>query len=469
MKNMKLYNTLTRKKEEFKPIKDNEVTMYVCGPTVYNYIHVGNARPLVVFDTLRRYFIYKGYKVKYTVNFTDIDDKLIKRANEENKTVKEIADKYIEEFIKDAQGLHLHEEETMHPRATEYIDKIIEFVDDLIKKGAAYNVDGNVYFDITKAHDYGKLSKKNIDELKSGARIEVSEEKKNPMDFALWKKAKEGEPSWDSPWGKGRPGWHIECSVMAKELLGESIDIHAGGEDLQFPHHENEIAQTETLTGKPFANYWLHNAMINVDNKKMSKSEMNFFTVREISQEFDLEVLRFFILSAHYRNPINFSKELMEQSKKALDRLYNGKFHLEYLLSKAEDREISEEEKKMLKQVDGYVEDFINSMEDDINTADAIASLFELIKFTNSNFDEKTPKSVIQYAYDNLVKMSKILGILYKENEILEDEIMELIEKRTQARKNKDYRLADKIRDQLKEMGIVLEDTPEGVKWKRIN
>lgn len=466
---MKLYNTLTRKKEEFKPIKDNEVTMYVCGPTVYNYIHVGNARPLVVFDTLRRYFIYKGYKVKYTVNFTDIDDKLIKRANEENKTVKEIADKYIEEFMKDAQGLHLHEEETMHPRATEYIDKIIEFVDDLIKKGAAYNVDGNVYFDITKAHDYGKLSKKNIDELKSGARIEVSEEKKNPMDFALWKKAKEGEPSWDSPWGKGRPGWHIECSVMAKELLGESIDIHAGGEDLQFPHHENEIAQTETLTGKPFANYWLHNAMINVDNKKMSKSEMNFFTVREISQEFDLEVLRFFILSAHYRNPINFSKELMEQSKKALDRLYNGKFHLEYLLSKAEDREISEEEKKMLKQVDGYVEDFINSMEDDINTADAIASLFELIKFTNSNFDEKTPKSVIQYAYDNLVKMSKILGILYKENEILEDEIMELIEKRTQARKNKDYRLADKIRDQLKEMGIVLEDTPEGVKWKRIN
>jgi cysteinyl-tRNA synthetase len=466
---VKLYNTLTRKKEEFKPIKDDEVTMYVCGPTVYNYIHVGNARPLVVFDTLRRYFIYKGYKVKYTVNFTDIDDKLIKRANEENKTVKEIADKYIEEFMKDAEGLSLYEEETMHPRATEFIDKIIEFVDDLVKKGAAYNVDGNVYFDITKAHDYGKLSKKNIDELKSGARIEVSEEKKNPMDFALWKKAKEGEPSWDSPWGKGRPGWHIECSVMAKELLGESIDIHAGGEDLQFPHHENEIAQTETLTGKPFANYWLHNAMINVDNKKMSKSEMNFFTVREISQEFDLEVLRFFILSAHYRNPINFSKELMEQAKKALDRLYNGKFHMEYLLSKAEDREINEEEKEMLKQVDIYVKDFINSMEDDINTADAIASLFELIKFTNSNFSEKTSKSVIQYAYDNLIKLSKILGILNKENEILEDEILELIEKRTQARKNKDYQLADKIRDQLKEMGIILEDTPEGVKWKRIN
>jgi len=355
---VKLYNTLTRRKEEFKPIKENEVTMYVCGPTVYNYIHVGNARPLVVFDTLRRYFVYKGYKVKYTVNFTDIDDKLIKRANEENSTVKEIADKYIEEFMKDAKGLSLYEEETLHPRATEYIDKIIEFVDGLVKKGAAYNVDGNVYFDITKAHNYGKLSKKNIDELISGARVEISDEKKNPMDFALWKKAKEGEPSWDSPWGKGRPGWHIECSVMAKELLGESIDIHAGGEDLQFPHHENEIAQSETLTGKPFANYWLHNAMVNVDNKKMSKSELNFFTVREISEEFDLEVLRFFILSAHYRNPVNFSKELMEQSKKALDRLYNGKYNLEYLLSKAEDREANEEE-DMLKQVDVYISNFI--------------------------------------------------------------------------------------------------------------
>ncbi|NLY77204.1 MAG: cysteine--tRNA ligase [Tissierellia bacterium] len=465
---MKLYNTLTRKKEEFKPVKENEITMYVCGPTVYNYIHVGNARPLVVFDTLRRYFVYKGYKVKYTVNFTDIDDKLINKANEENTTVKEIADRYIEEFIKDAEGLSLYEEETLHPRATEYIGKIIEFVDDLVKKGAAYNVDGNVYFDITKAYEYGKLSKKNLDELKSGARIEVSEEKKNPMDFALWKKAKPGEPSWDSPWGKGRPGWHIECSVMAKELLGETIDIHAGGEDLQFPHHENEIAQTETLTGKPFANYWLHNAMINVDNRKMSKSELNFFTVREISQEFDLEVLRFFILSAHYRNPINFSKELMESSKRALERLYNGKYNLEYLLSKAEDREVNEEEKEMLKQVDGYIEDFINSMEDDINTAEAIASLFELIKFTNSNFNEKTSKSVIQYTYDNLLSLSRVLGILYKENQILEEDILELIEKRTQARKNKDYALADKMRDQLREKGIVLEDTPEGVKWKRI-
>lgn len=465
---MKLYNTLTRRKEEFKPINDGKVTMYVCGPTVYNYIHVGNARPLVVFDTLRRYLIYKGYDVKYIVNFTDIDDKLINKAKEENTTVKALADKYIEEFMKDAKGLSLYEEETIHPRATEHINEIIEFVDGLVKKGAAYNVDGNVYFDITKAKDYGKLSKKNIDDLMSGARIDVNDEKKNPMDFALWKKEKEGEPSWDSPWGKGRPGWHIECSVMAKELLGDTIDIHAGGEDLEFPHHENEIAQSETLTGKPFANYWLHNAMINVENKKMSKSLLNFFTVREISEEFDLEVLRFFILSAHYRNPVNFSRDLMEQSKKGLERLYNGKHNLEYLISKAEDRVLNEEEKEMIAQIDKYVRDFMDSLEDDLNTADAIASIFELIKYSNSNFNEKTPKFVVQYTYDNLNKLSKILGILSKKNQILDDEILELIEKRTQARKDKNYQLADKIRDELKEKGIVLEDTPEGVKWKRI-
>ena len=465
---MKLYNTLTRKKEEFKPIKDGLVTMYVCGPTVYNYIHVGNARPLVVFDTLRRYFIYKGYDVKYVVNFTDIDDKLINKAKEEGTTVKDLAEKYIDEFIRDAEGLLLYEENTIHPRATEYINMIIKFVDDLVKKGAAYNIDGNVYFDITKAKDYGKLSRKNIEELKSGARIEVNEEKKNPMDFALWKKEKEGEPSWDSPWGKGRPGWHIECSVMAKELLGDTIDIHAGGEDLQFPHHENEIAQSETLTEKPFANYWLHNAMINVENKKMSKSEKNFFTVREISEEYDLEVLRFFILSAHYRNPVNFSRDLMDQSKKALERLYNGKNNLEYLLSKAEDRELNDEEKKMMNQISQYENSFIESMDDDLNTADALASLFEIVKYSNSNFNEQTAKAVIQYTYDVLAKLSKILGILSKKDQILEDEILELIEKRNIARKEKNYQLADRIRDELKEKGIVLEDTPSGVKWKRI-
>lgn len=465
---MKLYNTLSRKKEEFKSIKDGKVTMYVCGPTVYNYIHVGNARPLVVFDALRRYFIYKGYDVDYVVNFTDIDDKLIDKSKEENSTVKELADKYIKEFIRDAEGLSLYEQNTIHPRATEYINKIIRFVDGLVKKGAAYNVDGNVYFDITKAKDYGKLSKKNIDELKSGARIDINEEKKNPMDFALWKREKEGEPSWDSPWGKGRPGWHIECSVMAKELLGDTIDIHAGGEDLEFPHHENEIAQSETLTEKPFANYWLHNAMINMENKKMSKSQLNFFTVREIGEEFDLEVLRFFILSAHYRNPVNFSRELMAQSKKGLERLYNGKNNLEYLLSKSEDKELHQEEKEMVDQIDIYMNGFVNSMEDDLNTADAIASLFEIVKYSNSNFDEKTSKSVIQYTYDALVKLSNVLGILNKENQILENEILELIEKRSQARKDRNYQLADQIRDELKEKGIVLEDTQEGVKWKRI-
>lgn len=464
---MKLYNTLTRKKEKFKPVKDGQVTMYVCGPTVYDYIHVGNARPLVTFDTLRRFFIYKGYEVKYVVNFTDIDDKIIKKAKEEGVTFKEISEKYIEEFKKDAKGLSLYEEETRHPRATSHIDQIIEFIDELVKKDAAYNIDGNVYFNIRKAEDYGKLSKKNIDELMSGARIEVNEEKKSPMDFALWKNAKEGEPSWDSPWGHGRPGWHIECSVMAKELLGETIDIHAGGEDLQFPHHENEIAQSETLTGKPFANYWLHNSMIYINDKKMSKSESNFFTVRDIGKEFDLEVLRFFILSSHYRNPLNFSKESLLQSEKGLERLYNGKKNLEYLMGKTEDKDMNLEDKKILDQIDVYKDNFIKSMEDDLNTADGIASLFDIVKHANSNFNEQTPKTMIQYTYDTMLELSKVLGILSKEEEILEDEILRLIEKRTIARKDKNYKLADEIRDELKEKGIILEDTQEGVKWKR--
>lgn len=322
---MKLYNTLTRRKEVFVPIEEGKVKMYNCGPTVYNYIHVGNARPLVIFDTLRRYFIYKGYDVKLVVNFTDIDDKMINKANEEGTTVKAIAERYIEAFLEDAKGLNLYDYETINPKATNYISQIIEFIEGLIEKGAAYNVNGNVYFSVEHAKDYGKLSKKNIEDLISGARVEISEEKRNPMDFALWKKEKEGEPSWDSPWGKGRPGWHIECSVMAKSLLGETIDIHSGGEDLQFPHHENEIAQSETLNEKPFANYWLHNGMITVDNKKMSKSEGNFFTLKDISKEYDLEAVRFFLLSAHYRTPINFSKEIMDHNVKGLERLYNCK------------------------------------------------------------------------------------------------------------------------------------------------
>ncbi|NLV75766.1 MAG: cysteine--tRNA ligase [Tissierellia bacterium] len=465
---MKLYNTLTRRKEEFIPIEEGKVTIYVCGPTVYDYIHVGNARPLVVFDTLRRYFIYKGYDVKYVVNFTDIDDKIIDKSNKEGVTAKEIADKYIEAFIEDAKGLNLYEEKTIHPRATEFIQPMIQFIQGLIEKGAAYNVDGNVYFNIDYAKDYGKLSKKNIEELISGARVVINDEKKNPLDFVLWKKAKEGEPWWDSPWGKGRPGWHIECSVMAKTLLGDTIDIHAGGEDLQFPHHENEIAQSETLTGKPFANYWLHNGMLTIDNQKMSKSLGNFFTVRDIKKEFDLETLRFFLISAHYRNPINFSREIMEQLENALERLYNGKKNLEYLMEKGTDRPLNQEDKAIFKQIDIYKANFINSMEDDLNTADAIASLFDIIKYSNTNFSESTPKYMIQYTYKTLMELSKVLGILSKEEEILEEEILKLIEERTQARKDKNYELADKIRNELKEKGILLEDTQEGVKWKRI-
>ena len=465
---MRIYNTLTRKKEEFKPIKDKEVTIYVCGPTVYDYIHVGNARPMVVFDTLRRFFIYKGYNVKYVTNFTDIDDKIIRRANEENVTIKDISEKYIEAFKEDAKGLNVYEENTIHPKATDFIQPMIEFIEGLIDKGAAYNVDGNVYFNIESAKDYGKLSKKSIDDLISGARVDINDEKRNPMDFALWKKAKEGEPSWESPWGNGRPGWHIECSVMAKSILGDTIDIHAGGEDLQFPHHENEIAQSETLTGKPFANYWMHNGMLTIDNQKMSKSLGNFFTVKDISKEFDLEVLRFFLLSAHYRNPINFSRDVMEQLKNGLERLYNSKSNLEYLLDKTLDKELNEEEKKELKEIDKYKNDFIINMEDDLNTADAIASLFDMVKFANTNFNEKTPKFMIQYVYETLIELSKILGILSKKEGLLEEEILSLIEKRTQARKDKNYKLADEIRDELKEKGIILEDTQEGVKWKRI-
>lgn len=465
---MKLYNTLTRKKEEFIPIVDGQISMYTCGPTVYNYIHVGNARPMVIFDTLRRFFVYKGYNVKYIVNFTDIDDRMIDKANQENTTVKAIADRYIEAFIEDAEGLNLYEEETIHPRATDFIQPMITFIEGLIDKGAAYNVDGNVYFNIDSAKGYGKLSKKNIDDLISGARVEISDEKRNPVDFALWKKAKVGEPSWESPWGAGRPGWHIECSVMSRALLGDTIDIHAGGEDLQFPHHENEIAQSETLTEKPFANYWIHNSMLNVDNQKMSKSVGNFFTVKDIAEEFDLEALRFFLLSSHYRSPINFSREVMTQTENGLERLYNGKKNLEYLLEKTEDKALSEEENIGLDTIEGFKTKFIESMEDDINTADAISFLFELIKFSNSSINENSSKKLVQRSYDLLLELSKVLGILNKQDEILEDEILELIEKRTQARKDKDFKLSDEIRDILKSKGIVLEDTQEGVKWKRI-
>lgn len=464
---MKLYNTLTRKKEEFTPLKEKEVKMYNCGPTVYNYIHVGNARPLVIFDTLRRFFIYQGYDVKFVVNFTDIDDKMIVKANNEGTTVEKIADRYIEAFMEDANGLNLYEYETINPRATDYIYEMMNFIEELIKIDAAYNIDGNVYFNIEKAKDYGKLSKKHLDELISGARIEINKEKKNPMDFALWKKAKEGEPYWESPWGKGRPGWHIECSVMAKSILGETIDIHSGGEDLQFPHHENEIAQSETLSKKPFANYWLHNGMITVDNKKMSKSEGNFFTIKDVREEYDLEVLRFFLLSSQYRSPINFSREVMDHMKNGLERIYNGKSNLEYLLKSKEDGS-SKDDETMLLEVERFKEEFVKAMEEDLNTADAIAAIFELVKYTNTNFDKMTNKVILKKSLDILTELTKVLGVLNRKDEILEDEIIALIEKRNKAREEKDYKLSDEIRDSLKEKGIILEDSKDGVKWKRV-
>ena len=464
---MKLYNTLTREKEEFKPLEEGQVKMYNCGPTVYNYIHVGNARPLVVFDTLRRFLIYKGYDVKYVVNFTDIDDKMIQKANNEDTTVGEIAERYIGAFMEDANALNLYKYETINPRATDHIYQMMDFIEELVDIGAAYNVGGNVYFNIEKAKDYGKLSKKHIDELVSGSRVEINKEKEDPMDFVLWKNAKPGEPYWKSPWGNGRPGWHIECSVMAKEELGDRIDIHSGGEDLQFPHHENEIAQTETLTKQPFANYWLHNGMITVDNKKMSKSVGNFFTVKDIGEEYDLEVLRFFLLSSQYRSPINFSREVMDHMKHGLDRIYNGKKNLEYNLDKSNIEE-SEDDKEEIEKIKIYKKNFNDAMEDDLNTADAIAAIFDLVKYSNTNFNGKTSKKVLSFALDELLELTNVLGILSKEDEILEDEILGLIEKRNKAREEKDYALADEIRDTLQDQGIVLEDTSDGVKWKRV-
>ncbi len=464
---MKLFNSLTRKKEEFVPLVPGQVSMYNCGPTVYNFIHVGNARPLVTFDTLRRYFIYKGYDVRFVLNFTDIDDKLINKAKEENITVKEVADRYIQAFKEDAGALGIYQYNTINPKATDYITQMVDFIEALIEKGAAYQVDGNVYFSIESAKDYGKLSKKNIDELVSGARIDVNEDKRNPMDFVLWKKEKPGEPSWDSPWGKGRPGWHIECSVMAKALLGETIDIHSGGEDLQFPHHENEIAQSETLSGKPFANYWLHNGMIFVDNQKMSKSLGNFFTLKEIQEEYDMEVLRFFLLSAHYRKPINFSREIMDQNRNGLERLYGAKKNLEFLLEK-DLPDTLENDEAIIGGINEFEASFEKSMDDDLNTADAVAALFDLVKYTNSNFSEESSRKVVQYGYDTLMKLAMVLGILTKKDEILDDEIQKLIEDRNEARKNKDFAKADQIRDGLLDQGIVLEDTRDGVKWKRV-
>lgn len=461
---MKIYNTLTRKKEDFKPIQAGKVLIYVCGPTVYNYIHIGNSRPMIVYDTLRRYLLYIGYDVKFVSNFTDIDDKIINRAKDENVPFTDITKKYIDAYLEDSYGLNLFESHTIHPKATECIDEMIEFVKVLEEKGIAYNVDGNVYFDITKAKNYGKLSKKNIDDLRAGARIDISDEKKNPLDFALWKKRKdETEPAWESPWGMGRPGWHLECSVMAKKFLGDTIDIHAGGEDLQFPHHENEIAQSECCNGKVFANYWMHNGMINIDNVKMSKSKGNFFTIKDIQKEYDLEVIRLWILSTHYRNPLNFSREVMEQTKNGLERMYNGKEHLERLLEICEERENADVSKLF-----EFKKEFLDSMDDDLNTADAISKVYELIRYTNT-FDENTDLKLVKGAVKLLSDLTSVLGLLYKEeDDDLDEKVEKLIEEREEARKNKDFKRADEIRDTLKEMNIELKDTRNGVIWKRV-
>ena len=465
---MKLYNTLTRKKEEFVPVTPGEVKMYVCGPTVYNLIHIGNARPMIVFDTVRRYFEYKGYKVNYVSNFTDVDDKIIKRANEEHVSSQDISERYIVEAKKDMASLNV-KEATTHPKATEEIDGMIDMIDTLINKGYAYNVDGTVYFEAAKFKGYGKLSGKNIEDLEAGHReIKVTGEegKKSFTDFVLWKPKKEGEPAWHSPWCDGRPGWHIECSVMSKKYLGEEIDIHAGGEDLIFPHHENEIAQSEAANGKQFAKYWMHNAFLNINGEKMAKSAGNFFTVREILDRYDGQVLRFFMLSAHYRSPLNFSEELMESSKNGLERILTSYDRLSGL--QYEGRELTEEERETADKIDVLRAKFEEAMDDDFNTADAIAVIFELVKLYNVSIADGASDALGEKAVETMTSLLDILGIkTEREQEILDEDIERLIMERNEARKARDFAKADEIRDKLGAMGILLEDTREGVKWKR--
>ncbi|MEA1974851.1 MAG: cysteine--tRNA ligase [Bacillota bacterium] len=460
---MKIYNTLTRKKEEFKSIKKDVVNMYVCGPTVYNYFHIGNARPFLMFDAFRRYLEYRGYTVNYVQNFTDIDDKIINKAIEKKTTSKKISERYIEEYFKDADALGIRRA-THHPKVSEYIEEIIEFIKVLIEKGKAYEVNGNVYYSVSEFKDYGKLSKQDMDEIRAGSRVEINVDKKNPMDFVLWKNKKEGEPSWESPWCEGRPGWHIECSVMSTTLLGDTFDIHAGGQDLIFPHHENEIAQSEGKTSKKYVNYWMHNGYINIDNKKMSKSKGNFFTVREILEKYDAEVIRFFLLSAHYKSPVNFSEELIISSKNGLDRLYNVKNTLEFLFKNAKSGEL---DNSVVDKVRSHKNEFIEKMDDDFNTANGIATIFELAKDLNVLLDSDSSKETIEFAYDLFNELTNVLGIVTKTKNA-DKEIEMLIEKRQNARKNKDYKLADEIRKELDLRGIELMDTPEGVKWRLI-
>lgn len=467
---MKLYNTLTRKKEEFIPLQEGRVSMYVCGPTVYNYIHIGNARPMIVFDTVRRYLEYRGYEVNFVSNFTDVDDKIIKKSIEEGISSEEVANRYIAECKKDMADMNVRPA-TTHPLATQEIPGMLQMISTLIDKGYAYaSEDGTVYYRTRKFKDYGKLSGKNIDDLQAGHRdIKVTGDlKEDPLDFVLWKPKKDGEPYWESPWCNGRPGWHIECSVMSKKYLGDEIDIHAGGEDLIFPHHENEIAQSEAANGKPFAKYWLHNAFLNIDNRKMSKSLGNFFTVREIAEKYDLQVLRFFMLSAHYRSPLNFSAELMEAAKNGLERILTAAENLKRLSGSASG-EMTAEEKKLSDRTKLYVEKFEAAMDDDFNTADAVSAIFELVKFANTNASGENSKAFIDSLYELLEKLCDVLGIIIeKEEEILDEEIENLIAERQAARKARNFARADEIRDQLSAMGIILKDTREGVTWKRV-
>lgn len=463
---IKLFNTLTREKEDFKPIEPGKLKMYVCGPTVYNYIHIGNARPAIVFDTVRRYFEYKGYEVDYVLNFTDVDDKIIQAAEETGEDVRTLADRFIDAYLADVQALGV-KKATHHPRVTETMDDIIAFIEGLVDKGYAYEVEGDVYFKPRSFEGYGKLSHQSIDELRVGARIQVGEKKEDPLDFALWKQAKDGEVAWDSPWGVGRPGWHIECSAMAKKYLGETIDIHAGGQDLTFPHHENEIAQSESMNDKPFANYWMHNGYINIDNEKMSKSLGNFVLTKDLIKKHDPEALRFFMLSVHYRNPINFTEELLGSAKNSLERIKTAYHNLEH--RKQTSMNLVDNKEEWLKKIKQFTLDFEKEMDDDFNTANAISVLFDLAKEANIYLDqEQTHTSVLEAFQETIVTLLGILGIdLEEEQELLDEEIETLIEERNEARKNKDYQRADEIRDLLKDRSIILEDTAQGVRWKR--
>ena len=463
---MQIYNSKNRRKEEFVPIHPGEVRMYACGPTVYDYFHIGNARPFIVFDVLRRYFEHRGYKVTFVQNFTDIDDKMIRRANAEGITVKELGDRFIDEYYKDAKALGVRPA-TVHPRATEHIPQIIALVQKLIDKGLAYEVNGDVYFDTSAFPSYGSLSGQNLEDLEAGARVEVDSVKKHPADFAVWKAQKPGEPAWESPWGMGRPGWHIECSAMSMTYLGETFDIHGGGKDLLFPHHENEVAQSEGATGKPYVHYWMHNGFINVDNEKMSKSLGNFFTVRDILKEYDAEDVRMFMLSAQYRSPINFSREMIAQAHSSLSRLYTARDQMAFLLQHAAERELTEEENAFVQRVQEHVAKFDSAMDDDLNTADAMGAIFELVRDANHSLNAESAKAAIECALNALTELCDVLGLLMKKDDGLPADIQALADQRAQARKDKNWKLSDELRDQLKALGYTVEDTKEGQKVRK--